>query len=106
MHLPEIPAQYNPIELERMMVKEQNKGYMEEVDAKLPNIRWRIDFDRADGVDLSSLRLLDIDSNNTLLEVDLNKIPEGMNVTEFIEMLQKTGIACIDSFKKHQKGNK
>ena len=71
-----------------------------EVEAKLPNKRWQINYDLAQGHDISCLRLLEVDSNNILLEVDLNKIPRGKTVLEFIEWIESTGIAFIDSFKE------
>ena len=59
------------------------------VEAKLPNLRWEI---REDRTKEHGLYLIEVNSNNTLLNVDITKIPKNMSIIEFIESLQKEGI--------------
>lgn len=51
---------------------------MIELEPNLPNIKWQIGIDKAEEADKLGIRIVEIDSNNTLLEINLKDIPKGM----------------------------
>ena len=56
----------------------------------LPKVKWKIlDLDKAKE---ARLKLVDINEDTTYLEMNLNDIPKGMTVVDWIEMLLRDGI--------------
>lgn len=56
----------------------------------LPKVKWKIlDLDKAKE---AKLKLVDINEDTTYLEMNLNDIPKGMTVVDWIEMLLRDGI--------------
>ena len=56
----------------------------------LPKVKWKIlDLDKAKE---ARLKLVDINEDTTYLEINLNDIPNGMTVVDWIEMLLRDGI--------------
>lgn len=60
-----------------------------EIITDIPKIKWKIlDYEKADG----KLELVDINEETTFLVVNLNEIPKGLTILEWIELLLKDGI--------------
>ena len=56
----------------------------------LTKVKWKIlDLDKAKE---ARLKLVDINEDTTYLEMNLNDIPKGMTVVDWIEMLLRDGI--------------
>ena len=72
----------------------------EEMPAKLPNIKWQIL--KAGAANILGIKLIDIDENNTLLAIELDKIPPGCSITKYLEEIMETGIVKMTSVCKQK----
>ena len=72
--------------------------------AELPNLRWHIDVDKADETkqDIGALSLIEVDSNNVLLQIDIAKIPVGFSIEEYLRNISNAGLVFADSSLKNQ----
>lgn len=66
--------------------------------AHLHNIKWEIL--KKSEAEVYGLRLINIDDNNVLLEVDIDKIPRGWDIEKFLYMIEYAGIVFRDRFKE------
>ena len=61
----------------------------EQIPANFAGIAWKINEEKARPY---NLKLIDIGSGNTLLLINLDEIPRGFYVADFIDFIQREGI--------------
>lgn len=65
-----------------------------EFTTELPKIKWRItDIEKAKE---AKLELLDINEETTFLCINLQDIPSGLTIIEYIEMILNNGIVFVN----------
>ena len=78
----------------------KSQPLIKEFPAHLSNIKWSVDLAKADEHDITGLSLIEVDSNNVLLSMNLRDIPDGWSIEDFLKYIQEEGIAIVNKSKE------